>query len=96
MFNDIKGLGLVVAQFNGFSSIEEKAKDDARREKMRTIGKKGAQAKRAKEDPVVLAVKARARARANGCTDARSVAGWIKRYIDGGLKVANAGPDDRS
>lgn len=88
MFNGIKGLTDVAAKFRGFNSVAELEASDARRARMVALGKKGARARRAKEDPVKLAI----RARAAGCTDARSVAGWVRRYIDGGLAVANAGP----
>lgn len=91
MFNGIKGIDTAVAHARGYSSPDEMKQAEQRSEKMRGLAKRGAQKRRENEDPVQLALKAREA----GCNDARSVAGWIQRYKAGGLKAANAGPDDR-
>lgn len=88
MFNGIKGIESLVAASHGFNSVDEMRRAEERSAKMRELGIKGGQARRAKEDPVMLAVKARNA----GCKTAAEVAGWIARYVKGGGDVANRGP----
>lgn len=92
MFNGIRGLDVAAARLAGFDSVDEMKKKEAQREKMKALGVKGGQSRRAKEDPVALNMKAREA----GCNDARSSAAWIARYIKGGKTAANAGPAPRT
>lgn len=88
MFNGIKGIEKFVAQSKGFATVDDMAKDEAKRAKMRALAVKGGQARRRNEGFTALAL----RARKAGMTEAREVAGWIARYIEGGTAYANEGP----
>jgi hypothetical protein len=87
-FNGIKGIEQVMAQFKGYASPEDMAKAEAKREKMRALAVKGGQARRRNEGTVALQM----RAFKAGMREAREVAGWVARYIEGGTDFANKGP----